>query len=278
MKILLPSIRQGGVTVKDMIKKAGEDLAGAGYAVALTGAGVSTESGIPDFRGPDGIWTKNPELEKRAYETYGIFLSDPLAYWNERLENPFVRQILSVEPNRGHYALAEMEKMNVIKAVLTQNIDDLHCRSGSKNVMEYHGSINKLRCINCSSRFGREEFQLEKLKDENRLPPACTKCGRPLKSDVVYFQEPIPADVADLSHMEAQKCDVMLICGTSAAVYPFASLPFMARRRAGVTIIEVNDEPTSLTTNNVSDYLIRGKTGEILPRLAEEVKNRLGTR
>lgn len=262
--------------MNDMIIKAAGDLLKARHTVALTGAGISTESGIPDFRGPDGIWTKNPAAEKRAYEIYGIFLNDPHAYWLERLENPFLRQIAAVEPNRGHYALAEMEDLGVIKAVLTQNIDNLHCRAGSQNVMDYHGNVGKLRCISCLSRYDREEFQLEKMKNNNELPPVCKKCGQPLKSDVVYFQEPIPEDVAGRSYLEAQRCDLMLICGTSATVYPFASLPYMARSRAGVTIIEVNDEPTPLTENNVSDYLIQGKTGEILPRLAQELKNRIG--
>jgi NAD-dependent deacetylase len=263
------------MTMEELIKRAAEDLAQSKYAVALTGAGISTESGIPDFRGPDGIWTKNPEAERRAYETYSIFLEDPVAYWKERLENVFINQILSVKPNRGHYALSELESIGTLKAVLTQNIDDLHCKAGSRNVLEYHGSVNKLRCIACGSRYDREKFDLEQMKKENKLPPFC-KCGRPLKSDVVYFQEPIPQDVAYQSHMEAEKCDVMLICGTSATVYPFASLPATARSRPEVTIIEINAEPTPLTRNNISDYLIQGKTGEILPRLVEEVKSLLG--
>lgn len=259
-----------------MIKEVAGILANAKYAVSLTGAGISTESGIPDFRGPDGVWTKNPEAEKRAYETYGAFLKDPVAYWQKRLETPQDNRYLSIQPNPGHYALAELERIGVIKAVLTQNVDGLHRRAGSQNVLEYHGSVDKLRCISCSARYDWDEFPLEKMKEENKLPPRCRYCGQPLKSDVVYFQEPIPQDVARKSSMEAQQCDVMLICGTSAAVYPFASLPYSARTRPGVKIIEVNAVPTLLTKEGVSDYLLQGKTGQILPELAQQIKNLLG--
>ncbi|MFP3999072.1 MAG: SIR2 family NAD-dependent protein deacylase [Desulfobacterales bacterium] len=262
--------------MEEMIKKAADDLAGASHAVALTGAGISTESGVPDFRGPDGIWTKNPEMERKAYQTYHTFLKDPTVYWQETLENPFRQKLLAVEPNRGHYALAEMEQLGVLKAVLSQNVDNLHQKAGSQKVLEYHGSVGKLRCLSCGSRYSRDDYDIEQMKEENRLPPNCQECGYPLKSDVVYFQEPIPGDVMREADLEARKCDVMLICGTSALVYPFASLPVTARRRPGVTIIEVNAEPTALTQNNISDYLIQGKTGEILPRLVEKIKERLG--
>ncbi len=264
--------------VEERIEKAANDLANSRHAVALTGAGISTESGIPDFRGPNGIWTKYPEMERKAYQIYGIFLNDPVAYWKDRLENPFLHKFFTVEPNPGHQALAELEEAGIIQAVLTQNIDNLHQRAGSRNVMEYHGNINKLRCISCSSRCNRDDYDLEKMKEENTLPPLCPGCGHPLKTDVVYFQEPIPQDVAYQSYLEAQKCDVMLICGTSANVYPFASLPTTARSRPGVTIIEINAEPTPLTTNNISDYIIQGYTGEILPRLSEKVMKKLSAK
>lgn len=113
------------------------------------------------------------------------------------------------------------------------------------------------------------------MEKQNQLPPACPGCGYPLKSDVVYFQEPIPRDVMHEADQEAKKCDVMLICGTSALVYPFAGLPAAARSRPDVIIIEVNAEPTQMTANKISDYLIQGKTGDILPRLAEKVRQKL---
>lgn len=274
-----------------LIERAARDLVNSSYAIALTGAGISTESDIPDFRGPSGIWTKDPEAEKRAFETYRKFLSDPRAYWEERLRSPSLLGDLSrVEPNPGHYALAKLERMGILKCIITQNVDDLHRRAGSKRVLEYHGNAFKLRCVSCNARYEREEYDLQRLKDEGKLPPLCKRCGGVVKSDVVHFEEPIPTDVARQSLEEAWKCDVMLICGTSAVVYPFASLPRIARQRrvekesrtesglyvveqvSATTIIEVNAEPTPLTREKVSDYLIQGKTGEILPAIVEEVK------
>ncbi len=248
-------------------------LVNSKYAIALTGAGISTESGIPDFRGPSGVWTKNPEVERRAYRSYERFLEDPKAWWEERLITPsLLGDLEKTVPNSGHYALAELEKKGILKCVHTQNVEGLHEKAGSGYVLEYHGSVLKLRCTSCASRFRRDEFDLQKLKRENRLPPLCPKCKGVVKTDGVAFGEPIPPDVANQSIDEARKCDLMLICGTSAVVYPFANLPRIARQRKTVTIIEVNAEPTPLTEMEVSDYLIQGKTGEILPKIVEKVK------
>jgi len=260
--------------MENLIERAARDLVNSKYAIALTGAGISTESGIPDFRGPSGIWTKNPEAERRAYAGYQRFLEDPKAWWEESLTTPRPSLMGDLEkrlPNPGHYALVELEKIGILKCVVTQNVDALHEKAGNKRVLEYHGSVAKMRCVSCTSRFSRDEFDLERLRREDKLPPLCPKCGGVIKTDGVFFGEPIPPDVAQQSLVEAQKCDLMLICGTSAVVYPFASLPRVARQRA-ITIIEVNAEPTPLTEEMVSDYLIQGKTGEILPRIVEAVK------
>ncbi|MDI6806640.1 MAG: NAD-dependent deacylase [Candidatus Aenigmarchaeota archaeon] len=276
--------------MKNLIERAARDLINSSYAVALTGAGISTESGIPDFRGPSGIWTKDPEAEKRAYQTYHKFLTNPKEYWEERLARPLLGDLGKVEPNPGHYALAELEKMGILKWVITQNIDNLHQKAGNKNVLDYHGNYSKLRCRNCGNRFDSKGYNLEKLKEEGKLPPLCPVCTEPLKADVVHFNEPIPLDVAKQSREEVLKCDLMLICGTSAVVYPFAELPRIAKERrvetesktesglylvkkiSATTIIEINAEPTPLTYERISDYLIQGKTGEILPKIVEEVK------
>jgi NAD-dependent deacetylase len=267
--------------MENLVKRAAKDLAESKYAIALTGAGMSTESDIPDFRGPKGIWTTNKEAEAKAYQRYELFLNNPKAYWEEILGvrgtyGTFYEQIRQAEPNPGHYALAELEALGILKCVITQNIDGLHKKAGSKKVLEYHGSTHVLRCISCGLRFAREEITLDEL------PPRC-KCGAALKYDVVHFKEPIPSDVMEESEKEASRCDLMLICGTSAVVYPFANLPRMARFHSGVTgldvmghkanvkIIEVNADPTPLTREGISDYLIQGKTGEILPRIVEEV-------
>jgi len=267
--------------MEDLIKRATDDLRCSKYAIALTGAGISTESGIPDFRGPKGLWTTNKEAEAKAYERYDLFLNDPKTYWEELVGlrgayGAFHGQIREAQPNSGHYALAELEALGILKCVITQNIDGLHKKAGNKRVLEYHGSVNALRCVSCGSRFAWDEISLDEL------PPRC-KCGAFLKDDVVHFKEPIPSDVMEESEKEAMICDLMLICGTSAVVYPFANLPRMARFQAGksflgldmvrrkpsVKIIEVNAEPTPLTREQVSDYLIQGKTGGILPRISE---------
>jgi NAD-dependent deacetylase len=260
----------------DLIKQAAEHLIKSKYAIALTGAGISTESGIPDFRGPSGIWTKDPEAENRAYRVYGLFQKDPKRYWIDRLTMPsLLGNLDQYAPNPGHLALAELEKMGILKWVITQNIDGLHQKAGSRKVLDYHGNAFRHRCVACGSRFESRAFDLKKLLEEDRLPPLCSGCGGVLKSDVVHFHEPIPFDVAEQSLEEASRCDVALICGTSAVVYPFARLPQMVKQRPPgeeSIIIEINAEPTPLTERGISDYLLRGKTGEVLPRIVEEIK------
>ena len=279
--------------MEDLIARAASDLINSKHAIALTGAGISTESGIPDFRGPKGIWTTDPEAERRAYQAYNAFLEDPKRYWEDRLSldnslGSLFREVAKARPNPGHYALAELEKIGILKWVITQNIDGLHRKAGSENVIEYHGSNSKLRCVSCGRRFDREEIDLEELKREDKLPPRCN-CGGVVKSDVVHFREPIPHDVTRKSQEQAWRCDLMLICGTSAVVYPFADLPRIARQRnieketqrpsgliavekvLATIIVEVNAEPTPIT-GSISDYLIQGKTGEILPKIVEKIK------
>jgi len=182
-------------------------------------------------------------------------------------------------PNPGHDALAELERMGILKWIITQNVDNLHQRAGSQKVLDYHGNAFKLRCVSCVARYDSKEFDLKRLRRENQLPPRCQKCGGIIKADTVYFKEPIPADVAQQSLEEAEKCDLMLICGTSAVVYPFANLPRVAKdRKFGkeTIVIEINAEPTPLTERKISDYLLQGKTGQILPKIVEEVKREKG--
>ncbi|MHC1604352.1 MAG: SIR2 family NAD-dependent protein deacylase [Candidatus Methanofastidiosia archaeon] len=259
-----------------LIEKVAKYLVKSNYAIALTGAGISTESKIPDYRGPSGIWTKDPEAEKRAYRAYQTFLVNPVKYWEERLTTiSLLGDLEKAKTNPGHYALFELEKMGVLKCIITQNIDNLHKKAGSKNVLEYHGNALKFRCALCNTRFESGTFNLEKLKREKKLPPVCKKCKGIIKSDIVHFGEPIPSDVACKSLEEAHKCDLMLICGTSAAVYPFAALPRTAKERINgkdTMIIEINIRPTSLTDEKISDYFIRGKTGEVLPKIVDVVK------
>ena len=158
--------------MEQAIERAARDLVGSEYAIALTGAGISTESGIADFRGPSGIWTKDPDAERRAYRSYEMFLADPKRWWEERLTGPsLLGNLEKAMPNSGHYALAELEKLGLLQCVITQNVDALHEKAGTKNLIEYHGSLLKLRCVSCGSRFTRDEFDLEELMRENQLPP-----------------------------------------------------------------------------------------------------------
>src|SRR5512136_197090 len=167
--------------MEDLVQRAAQDLIRARYGIALTGAGISTESGIPDFRGPNGIWTKNPEAEMKAYEVYDQFKVNPKVYWEERLDPrgsmsrlfSILGEIGKAQPNSGHYALAELEEMGILRCVITQNVDGLHQKAGSKNVIEYHGGINRFRCTKCNRRFDKDDLNLEKLKMEGKLPPYC---------------------------------------------------------------------------------------------------------
>lgn len=261
-------------STSELITRAARQTLRSNHAVALTGAGMSTESGIPDFRGPSGVWTRDPDAERRAYRSYDRFLADPAAWWRERSSaSGVLGDLANAMPNPGHYSLAELEELGLLKCVLTQNVDGLHEKAGTINVLEYHGSVFKLRCMECSCRFSTLDYDLEKIEQEESLPPRCSQCDGVVKPDTVSFGEPIPMDVARASEAEGRKCDLMLICGTSAVIYPFAELPRIARNRGkAVTIIEINAEPTPLTAEGISDYLIQGKTGELLPRLLEEVK------
>ncbi|MFC2044721.1 NAD-dependent deacetylase [Chloroflexota bacterium] len=263
--------------LKRLIKKAAQDLVKSKFAIALTGAGMSTESGIPDFKGPSGLWTKNPQAETieplKASQSYQALLADPQKWWQERLTHPSQSSIHREKavPNQGHYALAEMEDMMVLLFVITSNVDGLHEKAGTQCVIEFHGSFLKLRCISCGTRFRREEFDLEKLIQKNDLPPRCPTCQGIIKPDGVSFGEAIPADVQYKSTFFSNRCDVMLICRTTASVFPFAELPRIAKQR-GARIIEVNTEPTRLTKEGISNYIIQGRTGEVLPQIVAEIK------
>jgi len=163
--------------MKELIERAASDLIGSKHAIALTGAGISTESGIHDFRGPDGIWTKHPEAEMEAYEAYDKLVRDPKHHWEKMLEPgsfyKLFEEIGNSNPNRGHFALAELEKAGILRTVITQNVDGLHQKAGSQNVLEYHGGVAKLRCMSCGARFPKSEYALEKLYRAGQLTPRC---------------------------------------------------------------------------------------------------------
>ena len=248
------------------IERAADLIGASNHAVALVGAGLSAESGIPTFRGAGGLWTRVGEPSMNGYEQ---FLRDPIAWWKHQL-NPeadparteFREAIDSAKPNAGHYALVSMEQLGVLKMTITQNVDNLHVRAGATRLVEIHGNRTKVRCIGCEARWPREAFDYEDL------PPLCPECGSLVKGDTVMFGEPIPPSVIDVCFREAAACDCMIVCGTSATVFPAASFPRMVKENGG-TLIEVNPNPTPLS--DMADMTLRGPTGELLPEVVRRL-------
>lgn len=235
------------------------------YVIALSGAGISVESGIRPFRGPGGLWT---EFGEPPMDGYQKFMRDPKGHWEDIVRRTsqtgdFARAISKAEPNEAHIALAEMEKMGMLKYLITQNIDNLHLAAGSKNVAEIHGNTQKLRCIECNERYARDAISLDVL------PPRCPKCNGIIKSDTVMFGEPIPADVLRICQRESMHADCMITVGTSAYVYPAAGFPLEVKRRGG-KLIEVNLYESELTP--LCDVSLRGKATELMTQLVDALR------
>ena len=251
-----------------LLRRAAQVIRSASHLVAMAGAGLSVESGIPPYRGPGGLWTKNGEPPMLSYKD---FVRDPREWWEKRLlgevdpRHPLQEMKSAVdrsEPNPGHFSLVELEKSGVLKSIMTQNVDNLHRLAGSEAVLEIHGNRTKLRCTDCVTRWNREDFPLSKL------PPTCADCGGIVKMDTVMFGEPIPADVLQECREQTGLCDCMLVIGTSGTVKPAAQLPLIAKER-GATLIEINPEETALTSS--CDLVLRGPSGELLPLLTQIV-------
>lgn len=245
------------------------------HLVALVGAGLSVESGIPPYRGSGGLWTKHGEPPMLSFQA---FAKDPRSWWEQRLEgelapgNPIREMKLAVDkatPNAGHDSLVELERLGVLKFTMTQNVDNLHREAGSQALLEIHGNRTKLRCVECGSRRPREGFPLD------ILPPRCPECGGTIKMDTVMFGEPIPPDVLQACKEHSERCDVMLLIGTSGTVNPAARLPLIARER-GAKLIEVNPDETALSP--WCDLALRGPSGEVLPLLTKRIHQGLAFR
>jgi len=240
------------------------------HVVALAGAGLSVESGIPPFRGPGGLWTKYGEPTNLSYRE---FIRDPGQWWEDRFRNedrpgdPTYELKVAVDqakPNPGHHALVEMEELGLLKCVVTQNVDNLHGEAGSRSLLEIHGNRTWLRCVGCGVRQPRGGYHFDSL------PPRCTECGGVIKMDTVMFGEPIPEDVLLASREEAETCDCMLLVGTSGTVNPAARLPLVAKE-LGAKLIEINPGETALTP--ACDITLNGPSGELLPLLLRRLKN-----
>ncbi len=206
--------------------------------VALTGAGVSTESGIPDFRSPTGIWA---QVDPRVYASLTAFRRDPERTWEFYALR--YRVLLQAEPNRAHRALAELEELGLLEAVVTQNIDLLHERAGSRDVIEVHGSIRTASCPACGSSYSLEE--VVRLLEAGSTAPRCTSCESILKPDVVFFEEMLPEAEIDRAFQLAERARLLLVVGSSLEVHPVAALPDVTRRAGGQVAI-VNRGPTAL--------------------------------
>ncbi len=233
-----------------------ERLRNAKKIVVVTGAGISQESGIPTFRGKDGLWKKHDPMK---LATIDAFYDDPKLVWEwyeDRRKN-----ILAAEPNPGHIAIAELEKF-VKVVVLTQNIDGLHQKSGSTNVLELHGSIIRIKCTVC-------DFKDEISSRFEELPPRC-KCGEILRPDVVWFGESLPQDVWSEAIIHSNSCDVMIIVGTSLVVSPANTLPIYAKQNNAL-LIEVNPEKTIMSTD--VDLSLKTTSANALPHLVSIFKN-----
>jgi NAD-dependent deacetylase len=238
-------------------------VARARRIVALTGAGISTDSGIPDFRGPKGVWTKNPQAEKLS--TIQHYLADPdvrKAAWRARVDSA----AWSAKPNRGHLALVALERRGALHAVITQNIDELHQQAGldPARVIEVHGTMRRVMCWSCGRRAPMEEA-LARVRAGESDPP-CPACGGIQKSDTISFGQALVPEVIDRAMRVAAECDLMLAVGSTLQVYPVAGAVPVARR-SGARVVIVNAEETPM--DDIADAVLRGPIGEILPALCE---------
>lgn len=233
-------------------------LANAHRMVAFTGAGISAESGVPTFRSADGIWKKMRPEELASMDG---FLRNPTLVWEWYAQRR--RIIADVRPNAGHIALARMERVVPSFVVVTQNIDNLHQRAGSSRVYELHGNIERNLCMQCGRTYAHDDMQM------TDGVPRCTTCGGTIRPDVVWFGEMLPEDEWNASMRASEEADLFLSIGTSAVVYPAASLPLVAKAR-GAYLVEINPEPTPLTER--ADEFLQGPAGTILPLLADAIE------
>jgi NAD-dependent deacetylase len=236
-------------------------IGSARRVVVLTGAGISTDSGIPDFRGPRGVWTNNPKAEKLSDIRY--YMSDPEVRrlsWQSRLEHP----AWSARPNAGHRALVGLEKAGRLHALITQNIDELHQIAGNslEKVIEVHGTLRKVMCMSCGERRPMQEALARVRAGED--DPACLGCGGILKSATISFGQALVPEIIHRAMRAAAEADVLLAVGTSLQVYPVASA-VPAAKAAGARVVIVNAEPTPL--DDLADAVFHDSISEVLPRL-----------
>ncbi len=241
-----------------MIKEIANLIRNSKRVAAFTGAGISVESGIPPFRGKDGLWNKYDPV----FLDINYFKKNPEQSWR-LIKEIFYDFFGNAKPNAAHIALAEMEKMNYLQTIITQNIDNLHQEAGSKEVCEYHGTSKTLICLECSEKCFSSEIDL------NLIPPVCPKCSGLLKPDFIFFGEPIPEIAQSRSFLEARKSDVFIIIGTTGEVMPASMIPYIAKENK-VKIIEINTIKSNYT-ESITDFFLQGKATEIMNALLKEL-------
>ncbi len=241
------------------LDRAAKLLAESEYAIALTGAGISVESNIPAFRGAQGVWDRYDPME---YAHIDAFRADPARVWSMLRELGDI--IANSQPNPAHRALATLEEIGKLGAVITQNVDGLHQRAGSKQVIEFHGSGERLICLRGHGPFARNSVRIDDA------PPGCPNCGAILKPDVVFFGEAIPPRALLAAQVAMERADLVLVLGTSAEVSPASEFPAAARGR-GARVIEINLEPTHLT-GGVADVTLLASTSRALPALLAAIE------
>jgi len=247
--------------MEESIESAARVIIESKATIALTGAGISVESGIPDFRSKEGLWSR---FDPEEYASIYAFRDNPEKVWKMLKE---MEEIVGrAKPNNAHIGLAKLENMGLLNAVITQNIDNLHQEAGSKDVIEYHGNSKALTCLWCKKTYDYKE-------KEGEYPPKC-ECGKILKPDVIFFGEAIPPLAMERSSKLAASCQALLIIGTSAVVSPFNILPRVAGQ-AGSKIIELNLEETVLT-HDITDIFIRGKASESMSEIISLVERLKG--
>jgi len=238
------------------LDKASKIIKKASHITAFTGAGISVESGIPPYRGKGGLWTK---YDTKVLEI-SFFYSKPVEAW-EIIRKIFYEYFDKAKPNAAHSVLAKMEKKGMLKAVITQNIDNLHYEAGNETVFEFHGNSKVMLCTKCKRRHKASSVKLDEL------PPKCIACGGLLKPDFIFFGEGIPQKAYQNSFAEADKADVFLLIGTTGLVQPAAYIPVKAKQN-GATVIEVNTERTAFT-DQITDIFLQGKAGEVMSKLSD---------
>jgi NAD-dependent deacetylase len=247
--------------VPDDYETASRWIESASHIVAFTGAGISVESGIPTFRGEDGLWSRyDPKILD-----IGFFMKNPAESWRGIREIFYEYMDAKASPNDAHRFLARLEANGTLDGIITQNIDNLHQEAGSVNVVEFHGTAKRIVCPSCTY-----ETSSEKI-DMSNLPPLCPKCGTPLKPDFVFFGEAIPPEAYSRSLKLLENCDLLIIVGTTGEVAPASYLPYEA---AGVKSIEINIEESAYT-ENLSDIFLRERASVACRKISEKLRKRV---